>query len=66
VLGSRKKARDLLYKDYNTDQKFTLTTYTSSKAVSFHIIILLWVGVLVVMIFCCPSGVLLVRMAICT
>lgn len=23
-----KKARDLLYKDYNTDQKFTLTTYS--------------------------------------
>ncbi|KAL8150181.1 hypothetical protein V2J09_019989 [Rumex salicifolius] len=25
-----KKARDLLYKDYQSDQKFTLTTYTSS------------------------------------
>ncbi|XP_073006780.1 mitochondrial outer membrane protein porin 1-like [Typha latifolia] len=24
-----KKARDLLYKDYHTDQKFTITTYTS-------------------------------------
>ncbi|KAK1307187.1 hypothetical protein QJS10_CPA10g00587 [Acorus calamus] len=25
-----KKARDLLYRDYQTDQKFTLTTYTAS------------------------------------
>ncbi|XP_072994473.1 mitochondrial outer membrane protein porin 1 [Typha latifolia] len=25
-----KKARDLLYKDYQTDQKFTVTTYTSN------------------------------------
>ncbi|KAK9090635.1 hypothetical protein Sjap_023812 [Stephania japonica] len=25
-----KKARDLLYRDYQTDQKFTLTTYTST------------------------------------
>ncbi|OAY65386.1 mitochondrial outer membrane protein porin 1-like [Ananas comosus] len=25
-----KKARDLLYKDYHTDQKFTVTTYTST------------------------------------
>ncbi|CAN6442337.1 unnamed protein product [Victoria cruziana] len=25
-----KKARDLLYKDYHSDQKFTLTTYTST------------------------------------
>nr|CAD1833910.1 unnamed protein product [Ananas comosus var. bracteatus] len=25
-----KKARDLLYKDYHTDQKFTITTYTST------------------------------------
>ncbi|XP_062231994.1 mitochondrial outer membrane protein porin 2-like [Phragmites australis] len=27
-----KKARDLLYKDYHTDQKFTLTTYASNGA----------------------------------
>ena len=25
-----KKARDLLYKDYQSDHKFTVTTYTSS------------------------------------
>jgi len=41
-----KKARDLLYKDYHTDQKFTLTTYASNGAVSFHITPLLWFGVL--------------------
>ncbi|NDW60489.1 hypothetical protein G0P98_29115, partial [Yangia sp. PrR004] len=27
-----KKARDLLYKDYHTDQKFTLTTYAANGA----------------------------------
>jgi len=32
---------DLLYKDYHTDQKFTLTTYASNGAVSFHIVRLL-------------------------
>ncbi|KAK3138156.1 hypothetical protein QOZ80_5AG0365250 [Eleusine coracana subsp. coracana] len=31
-----KKARDLLYKDYHTDQKFTLTTYTANgTAITF-------------------------------
>lgn len=28
-------ATDLLYKDYHSDQKFTLTTYTSTGVVSF-------------------------------
>ncbi|KAL5988574.1 hypothetical protein ACLOJK_026671 [Asimina triloba] len=29
-----KKTRDLLYKDYQSDHKFTLTTYTSTGVVS--------------------------------
>jgi hypothetical protein len=34
---------DLLYKDYHTDQKFTLTTYAANGAVSFHSSVLVFV-----------------------
>jgi len=34
---------DLLYKDYHTDQKFTLTTYAANGAVSFHSPVLVFV-----------------------
>ena len=36
---------DLLYKDYNTDQKFTLTTYSPTGIVSFLFLICIF--------FCC-------------
>ncbi|CAL5371147.1 unnamed protein product [Camellia sinensis] len=35
-----KKARDLLYKDYQSDHKFTVTTYSPTGVVSFLLIFL--------------------------
>ncbi|BAD87575.1 putative 36kDA porin II [Oryza sativa Japonica Group] len=39
-----KKARDLLYKDFHTDQKFTLTTYTNNGVVSITDFRMLFTG----------------------
>lgn len=33
---------DLLYKDYQSDHKFTITTYTSTGVVSFYLLQLCW------------------------